>query len=70
MKQCLLLGSVELTVKAIPPRNKAEADISAEVRLDLGHKEYVFIEVKRTSIKGEEVITLCHIMLLLDLLPP
>ena len=53
LRQCLLLGSVELTVKAIPPSNGKDDTPSGKVTLDLGYKQCLFIELKETTEKGE-----------------
>jgi hypothetical protein len=55
LRQCLLLGLVEIKVKAIPPSSKKQqpssTPVSAELRLDLGFKQYFSIPLQ-TSTEG------------------
>ena len=51
LRQCLLLGSVEVTIKAIPPSNKKSAaaaagQASVEVLLDVGYKQCLCIDLR------------------------
>lgn len=54
LRQCLLLGSVEVTVKAIPPSNRKLSSVSAQVLLDLGYKECYYIDLEADTL-GEGV---------------
>lgn len=57
VRQCLLLGSVEIRVKAIPPSgsNKRLSPMTADVRLDLGYHQYFYIELK-ASTEGRMIL--------------
>lgn len=58
LQQCLLLGLVEIKVKAIPPSNRKESSsepVCAEVRLDLGFKQYFYIPLQINT--GVPVVT-------------
>ena len=52
LRQCLLLGTVEVTVKAIPPSNKRLSAISGQVLLDLGYEQCFSIDLEADS-KGK-----------------
>lgn len=54
LRQCLLLGLVEIKVKAIPPSNKKQqlSSISAEVRLDLGFEQFFCITLQANAEGG------------------
>lgn len=55
IRQCLLLGCVEITVKAIPPSNKKPSHLSAEVKLDVGFRQCFSIDLE-ASTGGEGVV--------------
>lgn len=67
VRQCLLLGSVEVTVKAIPPSNKKSAtagcgQASAELLLDVGYKQCLLIDL-RVNMQGAVWghVGMCHV---------
>ena len=53
LRQCLLLGLLEIKIKAIPPSNKkkqhSSGAVSAEVRLDLGFKQCFIIPLRANT---------------------